>query len=225
MNMTIQFKIILLFVISFLLFTKCEKDNDLPVDGDGNEYDTVVIGTQVWLRENLKTTKYYNGVSIPLVTDNTQWASMTSAAFCWYGNNSSLKDDYGALYNWYAVDTKILCPIGWHVPTQEEWNILFDYVGDLAGAKLKDREIRFWLDYDDCETNEFGFKARPGGGRSSIDGHFGGIREEGAWWTSTKSIYDDWIIGIDIRDDFCQLDKDLLINPNDGVSIRCIKNE
>lgn len=224
MNKATRFNLVFILVISSFLYIKCEKESVLPVDGDGNEYDTVVIGTQVWLGENLKTTKYNNGVSIPLVTDNTQWASMTSAAYCWYGNNSSLKNDYGALYNWYVVNAKILCPVGWHVPTQEEWSTLFKYVGDMAGAKLKDRDLRFWKDYIDCETNEFGFNARPGGGRSSLDGQFGLIREDGVWWTSTESVYDDLIVGIAIRDKFCQLDESA-INPKAGISIRCIKNE
>ena len=88
-------------VVSVILFTAgCEKENGLPVDGDGNRYDTVVIGTQVWLKENLKTTRYNNGVQIPLVTDNDKWASMTSAAYCWYDNNpEKYKENYGALYN------------------------------------------------------------------------------------------------------------------------------
>ena len=97
----------------------CEKKGSgLPVDGDGNVYDTVVIGTQTWLKENLKTTKYNNSVSIPLVTDNDQWSSMSSAGFCWYGNNSTaVKENYGALYNWWAVKVSFLCPVGYHALT------------------------------------------------------------------------------------------------------------
>jgi uncharacterized protein (TIGR02145 family) len=220
-------KKVLFLIVALILLTHCEKhkDSGLPVDGDGNIYDTVIIGTQTWLAENLKTTKYNNGVSIPLVTDNTQWISKTSAAFCWYGNNESLKDDYGALYNWWAVNVSYLCPAGYHVPSREEWNTLISYVGGLASAKLKDRDIRFWLNYDDCETNDFAFKARPGGCRSFIDGYFGGIRKGGEWWSSTKSVYDGWIKGISIQDDNCEIDKDLSIKLNDGASIRCIKNE
>ena len=221
----IRFSIFAFLLLSSLILYECKKESKLPVDGDGNEYETVVIGTQVWLAENLKTTKYNNGVSIPLVTDNNQWVSMSSAAFCWYGNSPDFKEDYGALYNWYAVKLPFLCPVGYHVPSREEWNILINYVGDLAGAKLKDRKIRFWWDYDDCETNDFGFKARAGGCRNFIDGYFGGIRKEGAWWSSTKSVYDGWIKGVSIQDDFCEIDKDLSIKLNGGASIRCIKNE
>jgi len=222
----IRYSLIGMFLLSALVFHGCEKESKLPVDGDGNVYDTVRIGTQTWLAEDLKTTKYNNGVSIPLVTDNTQWASMSSAAFCWYENNPAYKEDYGALYNWYAAKVYHLCPIGYHVPTIEEWSALINYLGGeyIAGAKLKDRERRFWLDYDDCEANEYGFKARPGGGRSPVDGHFGGIREEGTWLSTTKSVYEDWIKGISIEDDFCEIKHEILIKLNAGSSIRCIKN-
>jgi uncharacterized protein (TIGR02145 family) len=227
MNKSIVFKLVLIFVISSLLLTKCEKDSGLPTDGDGNEYDTVVIGTQVWLAENLKTTKYNNGVSIPLVTDNTQWASMSSAAFCWYDNDPTYKENYGALYNWYAVNAKLLCPVGWHVPTLDEWTTLISYLGgkDIAGASMKDRDLRFWRVYEDCETNEFGFKARGGGARSHIDGQFNGLREQGVWWTSTQTHLSNFSIwSIAIRDDFCQPFVGG-IKPISAISIRCIKNE
>ena len=137
MNRTIEFRVILMITISSLLLAGCEKHSGLPVDGDGNEYDTVVIGTQVWLAEDLKTTKYNNGISIPLVTDNTQWASLSSAAFCWYDNNKNYKENYGALYNQWAVNVNFLCPLGYHVPDDEEWNTLIDYLGgeEIAGAK------------------------------------------------------------------------------------------
>jgi len=98
---------IFLLVISVVLFIagcECEKESGLPVDGDGNVYDTVVIGTQVWLKQNLKTTRYRDGTPIPLVTDNDKWASMTVGAYCWYNNNPVYKENYGGLYNWYAMD-------------------------------------------------------------------------------------------------------------------------
>jgi uncharacterized protein (TIGR02145 family) len=227
MKLLFRLRFLPVILIGVLFLSSCEKNKNsgLPTDGDGNEYDTVAIGTQVWLAENLKTTKYNNGVSIPLVTDNTQWASMTSAAFCWYSNNQDYKEDYGALYNSYAVNSNILCPVGWHVPTQEEWKSLINYVGDLAGAKLKDRNLNFWKDYVDCKTLDFGFNARAGGGRSTIDGQTGGLREEGEWWSSTKSLYSNgYFWKIAIRDDFCEIFEGTT-NPTAGISIRCIKNK
>ena len=139
MKKKIESDFIFMLLISSLLLVSCEKESCLPTDGDGNEYDTIVIGSQVWLAEDLKTTKYNNGVSIPLVTDNTQWSSMSSAAFCWYDNIANDKGNYGALYNQWAVNVTFLCPAGYHVPDDEEWNILINHLGgeELAGAKLK----------------------------------------------------------------------------------------
>ena len=122
MHTVIRYSLLGMLLHSALVFHGCEKESKLPVDGDGNVYDTVRIGTQTWLAEDLKTTKYNNGVSIPLVTDNTQWASMSSAAFCWYENNPAYKENYGALYNWYVFNTGKRFPTGWHVPTDAEWD-------------------------------------------------------------------------------------------------------
>ena len=100
------------------------------VDIDGNVYHTVTIGTQVWMVENLKTTRYNDGTAIPLVTDGTAWAALTTPGYCWYNNDSATyKNTYGALYNWYAVNTGKLAPTGWHVPTDSEWTVLTTYLG------------------------------------------------------------------------------------------------
>jgi len=109
-------------------------------DIDGNEYPTVVIGEQEWMAENLKTTRFNDGTSIPLVTDELKWNRTFSPAYTWYNNDKDqYKDAYGALYNWYAVNTEKLCPQGWHVPTEAEWSILTDYLGGktIAGGKMK----------------------------------------------------------------------------------------
>jgi hypothetical protein len=119
------------------ILTSCEKNkgSGLPVDGDGNEYDTAVIGTQTWLTENLKTTKYINGDPIPLVTDNTTWTNFTRGAYCWYNNAPAYKGTCGALYNWYAAKlSKFLCPVGYRVPTIEEWTTLATYLIDAPEA-------------------------------------------------------------------------------------------
>lgn len=206
-----------------ILLTRCEKDNYLPNDGDGNEYDTVVIGTQVWLAENLKTTKYNNGVSIPLVTDNTEWASKTTAAFCWYNNDPTYKDSYGALYNWYSVNAKLLCPIGWHVSTDEDWTTLINYLGgeDVAGAKLKETGTEHWNYPNNCATNETGFEARAGGSRSPNDGSFWGLRSVGSWWVYFPGLENG--LRIDLYVDICAIFKKGLSNKT-GYSVRCVKN-
>ncbi len=115
----------------FILAQSCEKEkkqSGLPTDGDGNTYDTIVLGTQVWLTENLKTTKYNDGYPIPLAEESDSWASTDRQAYCWYENNQNYKDTYGAIYNYYAAQLhEYICPVGYHVPTTEEWEILIDY--------------------------------------------------------------------------------------------------
>jgi len=206
---------IFLLVISVVLFTAgCEKESGLPVDGDGNVYDTVVIGTQVWLKENLKTTRYNNGVKIPLVTDNAQWASMTSAAYCWYNNNPVYKENYGALYNWYVVNTGLLCPVGWHVPTKEEWETLINYLGGGDIVYFKLRDSKFWPPSIYYNSNETGFSARPSGERDRY-GMFVGIGQCTSWWTSSRVS----------RVSFSHTCISITGMPaENGYSVRCIKN-
>jgi uncharacterized protein (TIGR02145 family) len=216
---------IFLLVISVVLFTAgCEKESGLPVDSDGNVYDTVVIGTQVWLKENLKTTRYNNGVKIPLVTDNAQWASMTSAAYCWYNNNPVYKENYGALYNWYVVNTGLLCPAGWHVPSKEEWETLINYV-KYDAKKLND--IKFWACPNYYTTNESGFSARLGGWRSE-NGTFLEIERSGYWWSSSLWWNENYAWCINIWDiNISSYDFSSYVKPwfkVAGFSVRCIKN-
>ena len=99
------------------------EDHNLVKDTDGNVYHTVTIGTQVWMKENLKTTKYNDGTPIPLVAESKAWGNLSTPAYCWF------KTKYGALYNWYTVNTGKLCPLGWHVPTDAEWTKLITYLG------------------------------------------------------------------------------------------------
>ena len=134
MNKTQRFIFLFSIVLGTSCLTRCEKKSDLPTDGDGNEYHTVVIGTQTWLKENLKTTKYCGGAPISLVTDNLKWENCKVAAYCWYDNNKVWNDIYGALYNWYAVRIGVLCPVGFHVPTIEDWTTLATYLIDAPEA-------------------------------------------------------------------------------------------
>ncbi len=121
-------------------FTTLKREIQLS-DIDGNTYSTVLIERQCWTKENLKTTIYNNGNSIPKVTDSCSWAGLTSGAFAWYSNDPGWEDKYGALYNWDATtDTNGLCPPRWHVPTNDEWTTLADYIAgidSLKGNKLK----------------------------------------------------------------------------------------
>jgi len=206
-----------------LFFAGCEKENSLPVDGDGNHYDTVVIGTQVWLKENLKTTRYNDGVQIPLVTGNDKWASMTSGIYCWYDNNPEYKEIYGALYNWYAVNTGKLCPKGWHVPSDTEWSTLINYLGGkkVAGGKLKENGTTHWKSPNVDATNETGFTALPGGCRY-FNGSFYGLTVSGYWWSASDSdTYKAWYR--DIGYYYSYICRDIFPKRN-GLSVRCVRD-
>ncbi len=169
---------------------RCIRSNILT-DHDGNVYKTFLIGTQTWMAENLKTTKLNDGTSIPLVIDTTSWSNLATPAYCWYNNDPDYKNPYGALYNWYTVNTGKLCPTGWHVPSDTEWTMMTNYLGgeSLAGGKLK--STSGWNNPNTGATNETGFTAIPGGNRISSPGAlFYGLGDMGCWWTS-ESI-DDW---------------------------------
>ncbi len=185
------FSIIVLFSI-----IACHSDEDPSIDentgtiidNEGNTYTTVKIGTQWWMSENLKTTKYNDGIKIPNVADRTEWMNLTTPGFTWYDNDMATYDDtYGVLYNWEVVNTGKLCPAGWHVSTDDEWTSLSDYLGGehVAGGKLKEVDTTMWFSPNTGATNESGFRGLPGGGREwSAD--FANMRWFGFWWTSTE---------------------------------------
>jgi uncharacterized protein (TIGR02145 family) len=165
--------------------------NTNVADVDGNSYKTVTIGTQVWMAENLKTTKYNDGTAIPNVTDNTTWSTLTTGAYSDYSNTPTYSNTYGRLYNWYVVastNTKKVCPTGWHVPTDAQFTTLTTYLGgeSLAGGKLKETGTTHWLSPNLNATNETGFTALPGGYRAA-SGSFGLMGNTGFLWTSTIS--------------------------------------
>jgi uncharacterized protein (TIGR02145 family) len=164
------------------------------MDPDGNYYNTVQIGNQCWMVGNLKTTKYRNGVSINYPGDDTlAWGNDTEGSYAWYNNELAWKDLYGALYNWYAaMNTNGLCPMGWHVPTEEELTTLANYVGgtSVAGGKLKSNrtfpiEQPRWDAPNTGATDEYGFCALPGGIRWATSGNYSFMGTLGNWWTTT----------------------------------------
>jgi len=198
-------------------------------DIEGNEYKWVKIGTQVWMAENLKTTKYNDNTDIPLVTVNTTWASSNTSAYCWYNNDEAVnKDTYGALYNWWVVNTEIngnknVCPAGWHVPTAAEWTTLTDFLGgnNVAGGKLKEIGLDHWFYSGGYVTNESAFTALPGGFRYS-SGQFFDIRFYGYWWeaqTTTNINPYFWLMQTSSPGIYRQIN-----NPTNGRSVRCLKN-
>jgi uncharacterized protein (TIGR02145 family) len=159
-------------------------------DQDGNIYKTIVIGNQIWMAENLKTSHYRNGDLISNVTDNTQWSGLTAGAWAFSNNNSQFDCPYGKLYNWYAVsDPRNLCPTGWHVPTEAEWITLTDYLGGeaVAGGKMTTTGTQYWPNTQD-PTNESGFSGLPGGFRLFNGIFFQVGVETGQWWSSSVDV-------------------------------------
>jgi uncharacterized protein (TIGR02145 family) len=198
--------------------------NGTVIDVDGNVYHTVAIGTQVWMVENLKTTKHNDGAAIPLVTDGTAWAALAAPGYCWfYNDSSSNKNTYGALYNWYTVNTGKLAPTGWHVPTDSEWSVLTTYLGgeSVAGGKLKEAGTAHWNSPNTGATNEIGFSALPAGCRLPT-GSFYEVDHFSGWWTSTVAdATNSW--GRYVAYNLALVDRSTS-SKKQGFSVRCVRD-
>ena len=196
-------------------------------DSDNNNYPTVTIGSQTWMAENLKTTKYNDGTDIPIVIDNSTWAVTASPAYCWYNNQElTYKNIYGGLYNWYAVDiisngNKNVCPSGWHAPTDPEWTILAPFTGTtgVAGSILKETGITHWSVLSEA-TNESGFTALPGGFRYAMDGVYESLGASGDFWSSTFR-NTGYAFNRTLSSDYTYFDRYYYSKKN-GFSVRCI---
>jgi uncharacterized protein (TIGR02145 family) len=163
----------------------------MPIlDVDGNIYSSVMIGDQVWMSQNLKTTRFSDNTTIPMVADNSVWSNLSTPGYCWYKNDDyTNKPNYGALYNWFAVNTGKLCPDGWHVPGEKEWTALEDYLGGegITSGLLKEGGTEHWVTPNESATNKYGFTALPGGYRTGLYvGSFRTKRFYGWWWTDTE---------------------------------------
>lgn len=193
-------------------------------DVDDNLYKTIVIGTQTWMAENLKTTKYNDGTPIPNVTADSIWDKLTSPAYCWlFYDESSFRDMYGAIYNFYTVTTGKLCPTGWHVSTLADWDTLANYLGGTdyqggisdVGGKMKETGTAHWISPNSEATNSSGFTGLPGG--CNYFPRYGAGRQ-GRWWCSgpycpSKRLHYDSNI---LDGASC--------NPQCGYSVRCVKD-
>lgn len=190
-------------------------------DIDGNVYKTIKIGTQTWMMENLKTTRYNDGTAMTLATDRVAWSSSTSAAYCSYENKKENADTYGYLYNWEAAHNSKIAPAGWHVPSDDEWKVLYNYIGGRRedGAKIQQTGTAYW-EVDTKPSNITLFTALPGGRRTE-SGVFSSIGWNGMWWTSTRTggglavYYDLYVKGYIERHE---------TYTSSGFSIRCIKD-
>ena len=196
------------------------------VDNDGNRYNYITIGTQTWMVENLKTTKYRNGEAISNVTDNDAWAALALGAYCWYNNDISNKAIYGGLYNWYAVaDSRNIAPVGWHVATDAEWTTLINYLGGAAtaGGYLKETGTTHWNSPNTGADNSSGFSALPGGGRHYSHGSFGNFGTCGYWWSTTAiDATLAWYRILFYRD--AEVNSSFLGGKQHGLSVRCVRD-
>ncbi len=193
-------------------------------DIDGNRYLTVKLGTQTWMRENLRTSRYRNGDKIPEIPMDIDWAADSIGSWCWYDNSNFNDIPTGKLYNWYVVeDSRGLCPNGWHVPTVTEWTVLIDSLGgqSISGGKMKEKGLTHWGDPNIGSTNESGFTGLPGGYRN-VNGSFVNMTTYCNWWTSietsgsvakARNLQND---EVDVN--YFNYDKRL------GNSVRCIKD-
>ena len=218
---------VFLFIISGCK-KKEDSSNPTPApetvtDIDGNVYHTVTIGTQVWMVENLRTTRYNDGTLVPLVTEQGWWRYFTTPGYCFYNNDeAAYKDTYGALYNGYAVQTGKLAPKGWHIPNDEEWTTLITYLGgaDVAGGKMKEAGSNHWGEPNTGATNSSGFSALPGGVRSGQDGSFYARCVGGYWWSST-GLDNDYLRDISLMYTSAKVVR-LESDKWNGQSVRCI---
>jgi uncharacterized protein (TIGR02145 family) len=196
-------------------------------DNDGNTYKTIQIGTQTWIAENLKTTKFNDGTYIQLVENNTQWENLNAPAYCWYDNDISIyKIHTGALYNYYAVNSSKLCPVGWHVPAEAEWETLITYLGgdSLDVVKLNETGATHWIICNPQSLprnqNLSGFTALPGGYRDPV-GWYDFIGVNGEWWSSTEDSATGRVKDLNIYvAGFMWTSSDKI----NGESVRCIKD-
>lgn len=192
-------------------------------DIDGNSYKTIKIGTQVWMAENLKVTKYNDGTPVHLVNNSVDWSTLTTEAYCWYDDNpSKYRNVYGALYNWDAVTTGKLCMTGWHVPTATEFMTLGSYLGGnypFDATKLREAGTDHWEQYPG--TNETGFTVLPGGYRSNT-GVFSNIRWTCYFFTTSSDPYNS-SLKIQITISIYSMTQ-ITCNKNDGYSVRCLKD-
>jgi uncharacterized protein (TIGR02145 family) len=239
-----QFIHLLLIVgLFFAANTACDKNDDsfegILKDADGNVYKTVKIGSQVWMSENLKTTKYNDGTAIPNITNRITWENLNTGAYCNYDDIEENANEYGRLYNWFAVETGKLAPQGWHVPTTNEWEILVDYLTknryNYDKTKSQDKTAKSlasnsgWkLSYEEGDigtspenNNRTGFTGLPSGLRD-FEGMYRDMERTGIWWSSSESGNYNAVSGGLHYDSH-----GLFIGDNTkqcGMSIRCLKD-
>jgi uncharacterized protein (TIGR02145 family) len=202
------------------------QETEAVIDFDGNIYHTVLIGTQIWMAENLKVMHYRNGDTISNVTEDNKWVELKTGAYCDYNNKTGNGTTYGKLYNWYAVnDSRKIAPAGWHVPTDVEWTALITFLGgeNIAGSQMKESGGSHWKNDNIEATNESGFTALPGGKRDWIFGTFSNLEKNGLWWSSTEDIVTSTAWYRELYSEIGNVDRNSEWQKS-GLSVRCIKD-
>jgi len=223
----------IVFVLFQLLIVK-NYAQTIVKDADGNVYDTIKLGKQVWMQENLRTTRYQDGSKIKNVTDKSKWFNLSSGAYCNYNNKEKNSKLYGRLYNWYAASSASrICPFGYRLPAEKDWNILEDYLDEYTdttaigkfgvdiGTKLKGVNTADTSKAAVDTMPNYTFKALPAGFRS-LKGSFVNLGLVGVWWTNTP--FNDanvWYRFITYKD--AQANRNY-VSKKCGLSVRCIKN-
>ena len=229
-------KKILALLLVLILLTGCTKDDKASVANTAN-VASIKIGAQTWTTKNLDVANYSDGTEIPQVTDPTEWAKLTTGAWCYYNNDSTNSTTYGKLYNWYAVagiydeasktdvtQRKSLAPLGYHIPSDTEWTTLTDYLGGLAvaGGKMKETGTTHWLSPNQNATNSSGFTALPGGYRSSSNSYYNYIGANCSWWSSSEDVsHNAWYRTLNYTNgDGTRI----YTSEKGGKSVRCVKD-
>jgi len=220
--------------IGTVLFVTLQKNivSQTVQDIDGNTYNTVQISNQEWMTENLKTTKLNDGTTIPFISDNIAWSHLVTSGFSWYNNDSlTYKNRYGAYYNWFVINTGMLCPSGWHIPSDAEWKNLELYLGmtqqmaDDSYWRGTDQGLQLksttdWSNNGNGNNNT-GFNAKPGGYRFA-DGEFGTTDDYASWWTATE-MDSDYALNREMNDADALIGRSESDKKN-GYSVRCVKD-
>lgn len=223
-----------LFIILVIISacTKDENDDESSdpntgtiTDVDGNRYNIIKIGDQWWMSENLNTTKFRTGEDIPNVAGAGEWTATAEAAYCNSGNDLDKAAIYGRLYNYYSVtDGRKICPDGWHIPNDDNWETLVTFLGGnvVAGGKLKHAGTDYWNSPNTDATNESGFSALPGGVRNANTSDFAGVGSTGSWWSATQFNTEKAIVwGVTSMNGAIP---DYNLDKNTGLSVRCVKD-
>mgnify|MGYP000241754481 CR=1 FL=1 len=222
--MNIRYSSLIMIMSGLLFCSGCSKDEMTVTDVEGNTYKTVTIAGKTWMAESLRTTKFSDGSSIPLVAAGTAWAATTTAAYINVDNSADNAPVYGRLYNWYAVaDSRKLCPEGWHVPSNQEYIDMITALGgsSVAGGKMKETGTAHWNSPNGGASNQSGFTGR-GAGYINYQGVFKDFRYITGFWTSTQST-SSYAYHVGLLFDLADCDN-YAVDKRTGLQVRCIKD-